>query len=304
MAGSIPASATEGTTLLWDREPVTGRARGRLLRRFFSIPAGVLGLVVTLAVSAVALFADQIASGDPFAADGGPLAPPSWDHPMGTDNLRRDLLRAVVHGARTSMTVVAAVVAVSSVIGIVVGAVSGYRGGFVDDVLSRVTEMFQSIPRFFLAILVVGLFGPGLDNLILLLGFTSWPLLARVVRADSLSLKEREFVAAARAAGAGDARILFRHVVPNLLPAAVVVISLTASRVILIEAGLAFLGLGDPNLISWGFLINNAQRFLTVAWWMSVFPGLAIVVAVLGLNLLSDALNDVLNPLLSSTERH
>jgi len=163
MAGSIPASATEGTTLLWDREPVTGRARGRLLRRFFSIPAGVLGLVVTLAVSAVALFADQIASGDPFAADGGPLAPPSWDHPMGTDNLRRDLLRAVVHGARTSMTVVAAVVAVSSVIGIVVGAVSGYRGGFVDDVLSRVTEMFQSIPRFFLAILVVGLFGPGLD---------------------------------------------------------------------------------------------------------------------------------------------
>jgi peptide/nickel transport system permease protein len=202
------------------------------------------------------------------------------------------------------MTVVAAVVAVSSVIGIVVGAVSGYRGGFVDDVLSRVTEMFQSIPRFFLAILVVGLFGPGLDHLILLLGFTSWPLLARVVRADALSLKEREFVAAARAAGAGDARILFRHVVPNLLPAAVVVISLTASRVILIEAGLAFLGLGDPNLISWGFLINNAQRFLTVAWWMSVFPGLAIVVAVLGLNLLSDALNDVLNPLLSSTDRH
>jgi len=185
-----------------------------------------------------------------------------------------------------------------------VGAVSGYRGGLLDDVLSRVTEMFQTIPRFFLAILVVGLFGAGLDNLILLLGLTSWPLLARVVRADSLSLKEREFVAAARAAGAGDARILFRHVVPNLLPAAVVVISLTASRVILIEAGLAFLGLGDPNLISWGFLINNAQRFLTVAWWMSVFPGLAIVVAVLGLNLLSDALNDVLNPLLSGTDRH
>ena len=303
MAGSIPASATEGTPLLWDREPAAGRARGRLVRRFFSIPAGVVGLAITLVVALVAIFADQIASGDPFAPAGPPLAPPSSDHLMGTDNLRRDLFRAVVHGARTSMTVVVAVVAVSSLIGIVVGAVSGYRAGLVDDVLSRITEMFQSIPRFFLAILVVGLFGPGLDNLILLLGLTSWPLLARVVRADALSIKQREFVEAARAAGAPDRRILFRHVVPNLLPAAVVVISLTASRVILIEAGLAFLGLGDPNQLSWGFLINNAQRFLTVAWWMSVFPGLAIVVAVLGLNLLSDALNDVLNPVLTRKDR-
>jgi len=263
----------------------------------------VVGLALTLVVAGVALFADQIFPGDPFAATGPPLAPPSADHLMGTDNLRRDLLATVVHGARTSMTVVVAVVAVSSVIGIVVGAVSGYRGGLLDDVLSRVTEMFQSIPRFFLAILVVGLFGAGLDNLILLLGLTSWPLLARVVRADTLSMKQREFVDAARAAGAPDRRILVRHVMPNVLPAAVVVISLTASRVILIEAGLAFLGLGDPNQMSWGLLINNAQRFLTVAWWMSVFPGLAIVVAVLGLNLLSDALNDVLNPLLARNDR-
>lgn len=303
MAGSIPASATEGTPLLWDREPAAGPGRGRLVRRFVAIPAGVVGLVITVVVAVVAVFADQIAAGDPFAAAGAPLAPPSSDHLMGTDNLRRDLLRTVVHGARTSMTVVVAVVALSSVIGIVVGAVSGYRGGIVDDVLSRVADMFQSIPRFFLAILVVGLFGPGLDHLILLLGLTSWPLLARVVRADTLSMKQRQFVDAARAAGAGEGRILFRHVVPNLLPAAVVVISLTASRVILIEAALAFLGLGDPNRMSWGLLINNAQRFLTVAWWMSVFPGLAIVMAVLGLNLLSDALNDVFNPLLARTDR-
>ena len=298
MAGSTPASATEGTPLGLDREPGAGAVRGRLVRRFFSTPGGVVGLVLTLTVAVLAVFADQVAPGDPFAADGPPLAPPSPEHLMGTDNLRRDLFRAVVHGARTSMTVVLAVVALSSVIGLVVGAVSGYRGGFLDDFLSRITEMFQSVPRFFLAVLVVGLFGPGLDNLILLLGLTSWTLLARVVRADVLSMKERSFVDAARAAGARDGRILVRHVVPNVLPAAVVVISLTASRVILIEAGLAFLGLGDPNQLSWGFLINNAQRFLTVAWWMSVFPGLAIVVAVLGLNLLSDALNDVLNPLL------
>lgn len=261
------------------------------------MPAGALGLVLTAIVVLVAVFADQLAPGDPFAASGGSLDPPSSAHWMGTDNLRRDILRGVVHGARTSMTVVVAVVAISAVLGIVVGAVAGYRGGLLDDVLMRVTEMLQSVPRFFLAILVVGLFGAGMDKLILLLGLTSWPLLARVVRAETMSVKRWAFVESARAIGAGDTRILFRHVIPNVLPAAVVVISLMGSRVILIEAGLSFLGLGDPNQISWGYLINNAQRFLTVAWWMSVFPGLAIVVAVLGLSLLSDALNDVLNPL-------
>ena len=298
MAGSTRASATseEGATLAG--RPVSyGSERWRLARRLVHMPAGVVGLVLSAAVVLVALFADQLAPGDPFAAAGGSLDPPSGDHWMGTDNLRRDILRGVVHGARTSMTVVVAVVAIASVLGIVVGAVAGYRGGIVDDVLMRNTEMLQSVPRFFLAILVVGLFGAGMDNLILLLGLTSWPLLARVVRAETMSVKRWPFVESARAIGARDGRILLHHVVPNVLPAAVVVISLMGSRVILIEAGLSFLGLGDPNQISWGYLINNAQRFLTVAWWMSVFPGMAIVVAVLGLSLLSDALNDALNPL-------
>ena len=297
MAGSTRASASsDEAAALAARSVSYGSERWRLARRLLHMPAGVVGLVLTAAVVFVALFANQLSPGDPFAASGESLEAPSGDHWMGTDNLRRDILRGVIHGARTSMTVVLAVVAISSVLGILIGAVAGYRGGLVDDLLMRVTEMLQAIPRFFLAILVVGLFGAGMDNLILLLGLTSWPLLARVVRAETMSVKQWPFVESARAIGARDGRILLHHVIPNVAPAAVVVISLMGSRVILIEAGLSFLGLGDPNQISWGYLINNAQRFLTVAWWMSVFPGLAIVVAVLGLSLLSDALNDALNP--------
>ncbi len=257
----------------------------------------MFGGALFLVVAVVALLAGTIAPGDPLASAGASLQSPSLDHVMGTDNFGRDLFRAVVHGTRTSMTVVAAVVAMSLVIGMVVGMVSGYVGGVVDSVLMRVTEMFQSVPRFFLAILVVGLFGSGLDNLVLLLGLTSWDLLARVVRAESLSLRKREFVDAARSMGASPVRILLRHILPNVLPSAVVVASLLGSRVILIEAALAFIGLGDPNAVSLGSLLDNAQQFLSVAWWMSAFPGIAIAVAVLGLNLMGDAVNDLLNPL-------
>lgn len=262
-----------------------------------STPAGLLGLVLTLAVVLMALLADVIAPGDPFASAGTALRPPSLRHLMGTDNLGRDIFRSVVHGARTSMTIVGSVILISSVIGITIGAVAGYRGGWVDDALMRVAEIFQSLPTFFLALLVVGLFGSSQRNLVVFLGFTLWVLLARVVRAETLSLRQREFVEAARAAGAPATRILLRHVVPNVLPSALVVIStLLASTVILIEAGLSFIGLGDQTRMSWGFLIDNAEPFLRVAWWMSVFPGLAIVVAVLGLNLLGDGLNEAINP--------
>lgn len=266
-----------------------------------STPAGILGTGLTLTVGVVAVFAGLIAPADPFASAGPALSPPSGDHPMGTDNFGRDIFTGVVHGLRTSMTLVLWVIAISLTIGLVVGMVSGYWGGLVDDLLMRITEVFQAIPLFFLALLVVGFFGAGLDNLILLLGFTSWELLARVVRADTLSLRQREFVEAARACGARERRIVLRHVLPSVFPAAVVVIALVGSRVILIEAALSFLGFGDPNVISLGYLVFNAQAFLQVAWWMSVFPGLAIAVAVLGLNLLGDVVNDVLDP--TSTRR-
>ncbi len=218
---------------------------------------------------------------------------------MGTDDLGRDILSGVLHGTRTSLIVASLSVLIAATVGLGIGALAGYRGGLVDDALMRVTEIFQACPRFFLAIVAVAFFGSGLNVLILVLGVTSWPVLARVVRAETLSLREREFVEAARALGASDIRILVRHVLPSVLPAVWVVVSLLAASVILLEASLSFLGLGDPNVMSLGYMANNAQRFIRVAWWMAVFPGIAIVIAVLGLSLVSDAVGDLLNPFAS-----
>lgn len=252
----------------------------------------------------VSLLADTIAPGDPFASTGPTLAPPSSAHPMGTDNFGRDMLDAVVHGVRTSVTLALGVVAIALTLALVVGIVAGYRGGLVDDILMRIAEVFQAIPLFFLALLLVAFFGAGLENLILLLGLTIWADdLVRVIRSSALSVRRREFVEAAHAMGASEARIMLRYVLPAVLPAAIVVASLVGSRVILIEAALSFIGLGDPNTISLGYLVYNAQAFLRVAWWMSVFPGLAIAVTVLGLNLLGDVVNDALDPAAATTGR-
>ncbi|MEO7443130.1 MAG: ABC transporter permease, partial [Acidimicrobiales bacterium] len=267
-----------------------------VLRRFLGLPTAAAGLALTAVTVAVGALAPVLAPGDPFASVAEPFLAPSWANPMGTDDLGRDLLRGVIHGTRTSMIIVVSVVAVSTVIGIAVGGLAGYRGGRVDDALMRVTEMFQAVPRFFLAILAVALLGGGLGNLVLVLSLTSWPWLARVVRAETSSLKRRDFVDAVRSLGATDRRILWRHVLPHILPSILVVVSLTAGRVILLEASLGFLGLGDPNAMSWGYLANNSQRFLRTAWWLSFFPGLAIVLAVLGFTLLSDAVTDLYDP--------
>jgi peptide/nickel transport system permease protein len=263
-------------------------------------PAGLAGLGLSLALVCVAALADQLAPDDPFRSIASPLTPPSLEHLMGTDDLGRDVLAGIVHGARTSLVVALAVTVLASLIGVTVGALSGYGPGALDDTLMRVTEFVQVVPRFFLAVVVIALFGPGVDRLVLVLGLTSWPHLARVVRAETLTLRAREFVEAARSLGAPGRRILLRHVLPGVLPPIVVIVSLNAAGVIVLESSLAFIGLGDPHLMSWGYLASNAQRFLRVAWWMATFPGAAIAFAVLGLNLLGDALND----LLRSRARH
>jgi peptide/nickel transport system permease protein len=213
---------------------------------------------------------------------------------MGTDALGRDLLSGVIVGARTSLLVVAATGALVLLLGVTVGTISGYRGGRIDDVLMRLTEFVQVLPRFFLALVAIALFGPGLTLLVVVLGLTSWATLARVVRAEVLTLSRREFVEAARALGASEARIVVRHVLPNALPAAIVYLGLVLAQVLLLEASLGFLGLSDPNAVSWGSLAGQAQRFLRVAWWLSLFPGLAIGAAVLGMNLLGDGLTQAL----------
>ena len=301
MASSTPASVTAEappaelatTTLAAPGEPT---ARRLMVRRFLHHRPGMVGLVLTVVLVALGLLAPVLAPDDPFAYAGKPLGAPSDAHLFGTDNLGRDLAKAVLHGLRTSAVVVLWVVLISSFLGMAVGAVAGYAGRLVDDVLMRVTELFQSVPRFFLVLLVLALFGTGTSNMILILGLTSWPLLARVVRAEALSVRERPFIEAARSLGASNVRILVRHILPNVVPAAVVVIALLASRVILLEASLSFLGLGDPSVMSLGFLVGNAQRFIRVAWWMSVFPGAVLALAVLAVNLLADGLNDVVAP--------
>lgn len=277
---------------------VPSPSRALAWRRVLHSPAAVIGLVLTFVMTMVAIFATRIAPASPFTTSAAlRFRGPSWGHVMGTDHLGRDIFTGVVQGAKTSLTIVAGVVVIAALIGIVVGTQAGLRGGLLDDTVTRITETVQTVPRFFLAILAIAWFGPGRTTLILVLGLTSWPLIARVARAETLSLRERGFVEAARAAGSSRTRILTHHIVPNVLPSALVVIALTGSRVVLLEAGLAFLGLADPNVASWGTLINNAQPYLERAWWMSVFPGAAIVVTVLAINLLADGVSQTLDPL-------
>lgn len=244
-----------------------------------------IGLILLAPSFIAALTAGLIAPADPFANTGEPFQPPSAVHWFGTDDLGRDLLSAVIYGARTSLMVGATVAILALLLGIVVGLISGFAGGWVDDLLMRLTELFQILPRFFLAIAVIALFGNNLLNLILVLALTSWSGLARIARAEVLSLRERDFVIAARSVGVQPTRILWGHILPNAINPLLAATALIVSSAILTEAGLSFLGLGDPNTISWGYLLNNAQPFIRLAWWLPIFPGLAIVVTVLGLSL-------------------
>jgi peptide/nickel transport system permease protein len=278
--------------------PVAGRSAQR--RRGF---VARIGVWLTAGFVLLAVFADVIAPTDPFDFVGQPFEPPSLGHWFGTDDLGRDVFSGVVHGARTSLIVGVTVAAASLVIGTIVGGVSGFFGGWVDMVLMRFTELVQVMPRFFLALTVVALFGPSLTNLVLVLALTSWELTARVVRSGVLSVRERGYVTAATALGASRLRNLVSHVVPNSFAPAVALASLQVGGAILIEAGLSFLGLGDPGATSWGYMLNNAQSFVRRAWWMSLFPGVAVALAVLGVNLLGDFVTETLDPRLRKHAR-
>ena len=277
-------------------EAEQGSSGASFLRRFLRRRDGVAGLVIALAVAVVGLLSGRIAGADPRAMAYPTFLSPSRRFLMGTDAVGRDVFSRVVHGITTSLTIVVSVMVITTVIGVALGALAGYRGGVLDGVVMRVVDMLQSIPVLLLAIMVVALLGAGYDKLILLLGLTFWTFLTRIVRAEVLSVKRRDFVESARSMGASNLRIVGWHVLPNVVPAVVVVLPLQASRLVLIEAGLAFLGLGDPDTVSLGTLISEAQPHLQYYWWLSVFPGVVLVALVLGLNLAGEALNDVLNP--------
>lgn len=277
------------------RVPEQTRLWARLARQ----PNALVGAAIVLALLFIAITADRLAPYDPFAISHDVLLPPSAVHPLGTDDLGRDIYSAVLHGARVSLLVGFVSAATATVIGTLVGCVAGYVGGLVDDGLMRVTELFQIVPRFFLALIVVAMLGSSIWIVVLLLGLTYWPGTARLVRAQVLTLRARDYVLAARAVGVRDEAIMLRHVLPGALPPVITQAALSVGGAILIEAGLSFLGLGDRNVVSWGALLNDAQQFVRQAWWMSAFPGLAITLTVLGLNLLADGLNDAWDPRLS-----
>jgi peptide/nickel transport system permease protein len=265
--------------------------------RFSRAPQAVVAAVFVVVVALLALVAPAIAGADPFAGGADALRPPgSPNHPLGTDHLGRDVWAQLVYGARVSLTVGGLAAASAVLIGVVVGALAGYFGGWVDNVLMRVAEFFQTLPRFVLALIIVALFGSGLGKLIFVIAILSWPQVARVVRASFLTLREAQFVDAARVGGMGSGAIIRSEILPNVVAPIVVTGSLDVAAAILLEAGLGFFGLGDPNLVSWGGMLNQAQQYLRQAWWMSVFPGLAISLVVLAFNVVGDGLNDALNP--------
>jgi len=258
--------------------------------------AAMIGVFVLTLFFGAAISADQLAPYDPLKTSNETFQTPSRKFLFGTDDLGRDIFSGVIHGAQTSILVGVCVALLSGLIGVFVGAIAGYAGGVWDDFLMRLTELFLIPPQFFLALVIAALFGSSLFNIILILTITSWTTMARLVRAEVLSLKERSFVEASKAMGASPARILFHEILPNAFPLIITKIVLMVGGVILLEAGLEFVGLGDANQISWGYMLHNGQHFIRDGWWIIAFPSLALAALVLALNVVGDALNSALNP--------
>ncbi|HET9923596.1 MAG TPA: ABC transporter permease [Methylomirabilota bacterium] len=289
VAGPRSRVQREWVTLLW-----------RLVRR----RTALFGLLVVLGVILAAVLAPLFAPFDPLEQDiGQRLREPGWQdaqgrvHALGTDHLGRDILSRIVYGSRIALVVGLAAVLISGVLGMVIGLVAGYFGGRVDDFLMRLADVQLAFPFILLAIAVIGVLGPSLRNIIVVIGVSSWVVYARVVRGEVLSIREREYVQAAVALGSRHGRVLRQHVLPNTFTPWLVVATLDMARVIVIESALSFLGLGvQPPTPTWGGMLADGRVYLSTAWWLATFPGLAILITVLGINLFGDGLRDTLDP--------
>jgi peptide/nickel transport system permease protein len=266
------------------------------------VPAFV-GLVMLASVVCTAIGAPLIAPHDPFAQDlGRRLAPPAWaggayGNPLGTDQLGRDELSRLIFGARISLLVGITAVFVAGATGVMVGVAAGFNGGLIDEVLMRFTDLMLALPFTLLIIAVIAVFGPSLVNVIIILGLTGWVPYARVVRAEVLAVREREFVAAARAVGASTLRVMRQHIVPNTMASAIVIGSVELANMILLESSLSFLGLGvQPPTPSWGNMLGETRNYLMSDWWLATFPGIAIAITAVSINLAGDWLRDALDP--------
>jgi peptide/nickel transport system permease protein len=275
-----------------------------LLRRLVRRRTALFGLLVVVAVLLAAMFAPLVSPFDPLEQDiGQRLREPGWQdgqgrvHPLGTDHLGRDILARIIFGSRIALVVGLAAVMISGVIGMLIGLVAGYFGGRTDDFLMRLADIQLAFPFILLAIAVIGVLGPSLRNIIIVIGVSSWVVYARVVRGEVLSIREREYVHAAVALGSRHWRVLVSHVLPNTFTPWLVVATLDMARVIVIESALSFLGLGvQPPTPTWGGMLADGRVYLSTAWWLATFPGLAILVTVLGINLFGDGLRDTLDP--------
>lgn len=286
------AGTAQGPTKLTIEHPFT-----EFLRMYVRNIGAVLAFFIFIAIVLVAVFGPMLSELDPFRIVWMPItAPGDSGFLLGTDSLGRSLAAQIIHGARASLAVGAAAAAITLVIGLLFGALAGYYRGWVDEVLMRITEFFQVLPPLLLSMVLVGLFSPTLPTVVIAIGVVSWTGVARLARAEFMKIRELEYVKAARSIGSKDTRIIWRIILPNALPPLIVTAALTVGAAILFEAALSFLGLSDPNIMSWGKIIGDNRDYFLEAPWTVIFPGLAIFITVLAINLIGDGLNDAMNP--------
>ncbi len=269
-----------------------------LIKKSLSNPLALIGFLIILFIFFVAIFAPLLSTYDPDAIDvKAILLPPSFEHLMGTDGLGRDVFSRMLYGARISLLVGFVAVGISTFIGILLGAISGFYRGWIDIVIMRMVDVMLSIPTFFLILAVIAFLSPSILNIMIVIGLTSWMGVTRLVRAEFLSLRDREFVLGAQTLGANDLRLIFIHLLPNSLTPIIVSSVLGVASAVLVESGLSFLGLGvQPPQASWGNILTDGKEYIQFAWWLSFFPGLAILITVLGYNLFGEGLRDALDP--------
>ena len=265
-------------------------------RKYRRNGAAVAGLAMLVVVLLAAIFGPVAYPTDPFDMVGRPSSPPSARFVLGTDVSGRDMLAGLLHGARVSLMIGILASLGATLFGLIVGAIAGYYGRAVDTILMRCTDFFLTIPSFILAIVIIAIFRPSVATVTLAIAAVSWPQVARLARAEFIAHRDREYVLACRALGMSDFEIITRQILPNALPSLLVVSSLLVATSILTESGLSFLGLSDPNVISWGYMVGVGRTVLRVAWWMPAIPGIAILLTVLCINLVGEGLNEALNP--------
>ncbi|MGJ5139076.1 ABC transporter permease [Bradyrhizobium oligotrophicum] len=294
---TVIESTSQVSTSPADLPARTAASPGRLaLRQFMKSPSGVAGACMLILIILVAVVGPSLYPVDPLDLVGAPFMPPDADAWFGTDYLGRDVLAGLIHGGRATLAVGAVAALITIAIGLVIGAVGGFFGGAIDATMVKITEFFQILPPLLFAMVLVTLFGPKLTTITLAIGGVSWTSVARLTRAEFMRLRDLDFVKASRAAGASNANLILRVLLPNALPAVIVSATLAIGVAILFEGGLSFLGLGDPNVMSWGLMLGQNRNYILDAWWAVMLPGAAIFLAVLAISLVGDGLNDAINP--------